>query len=65
MGWPPIPSRTHEHLAQDTAASISILTSEFIKDVGALDLTEAIAYGNNVEMELPDGNAASNFSERS
>lgn len=46
---------------KDTAASISILTAEFIKDVGALDLTEAIRFGNNVELELPDGNAAFEF----
>jgi iron complex outermembrane receptor protein len=37
------------------------LTAELIKDVGALDLTEAIRFGNNVEMELPDGNAAFEF----
>ncbi len=46
---------------KDTPASISILTAELIKDVGALDLTEAIRFGNNVEMELPDGNAAFEF----
>ncbi len=46
---------------KDTAASISILTEEFIKDVGAMDLNEAIRFGNNVEMELPDGNASFEF----
>ncbi len=46
---------------RDTAASLSILTEEFIKDIGALDLTQAIAFGNNVELELPDGNAAFEF----
>lgn len=46
---------------KDTAASLSILTEEFIKDIGALDLTQAIAFGNNVELELPDGNAAFEF----
>ncbi|MDP3072889.1 MAG: hypothetical protein Q8N18_21535 [Opitutaceae bacterium] len=46
---------------KDTPASLSIMTAEFIKDVGAMDLTEAIRFGNNVEMELPDGNAAFEF----
>ncbi|MBI5767895.1 MAG: hypothetical protein HZA93_08870 [Verrucomicrobia bacterium] len=46
---------------KDTPAALSILTEEFIKDVGALNLTQAIAFGNNVELELPDGNAAFEF----
>lgn len=46
---------------KDTAASVSVLTAELIRDIGALDLTEAIAFGNNVELEVPDGNAAFEF----
>ena len=35
---------------RDTAASISVLTSEFLSDVGATNLTEALKWSNN----LPD-----------
>jgi iron complex outermembrane recepter protein len=46
---------------RDTPASISVLTDEFIRDVGALDLTEAIAFGNNVELDRTGGNPAFEF----
>lgn len=49
---------------RDTAASISVLTSELISDLGALDLEEAIAYGTNVEEEVPDGNGKFEFYTR-
>ena len=46
-------TRTNESL-KDTAAAISVLTAEFISDIGALDLTEAVAYAVNVELQLDD-----------
>lgn len=36
---------------KDTAASISVLTEEFMKDIGAINLNDAIAFGNNVEFD--------------
>jgi iron complex outermembrane recepter protein len=33
---------------RDTAASINVLTSEFLADIGAIDLEEAVAYAVNV-----------------
>jgi iron complex outermembrane recepter protein len=52
---------------KDTAASISVLTEEFLADIGALDLTDAIAYANNVQLDRDDttptlnGNTISEF----
>lgn len=37
---------------KDTAASISVFTEEFIKDVGAIDLSELMAYAGNAQMDL-------------
>jgi outer membrane receptor protein involved in Fe transport len=39
---------------KDTAASISVLTEEFLADIAATDLTRAVGYANNVELELND-----------
>ncbi len=39
---------------KDTAASISVFTEEFLSDIGATDMTSALAYANNVEFELND-----------
>lgn len=36
---------------KDTAASISIITEQLMEDVSALDLKDAIAFGNNVEFD--------------
>jgi outer membrane receptor protein involved in Fe transport len=39
---------------KDTAASISVMTSEFLSDIGATNLTEALEWGNNVQKVLSD-----------
>lgn len=41
---------------KDTAASISIMTEEFLKDIGALSLDEAVNFGNNVELDYTNAN---------
>lgn len=49
---------------KDTAASISVLTEEFLKDIGALTLDDAIVFGNNVEFDdtqLSNDNATFEF----
>jgi iron complex outermembrane recepter protein len=43
---------------KDTAASISVLTEEFLSDLGATDLTVAVGYANNVEFDLQDALAS-------
>ncbi len=42
---------------RDTGASISVLTAEFIADIGAIDLPEALQWANNVQLDV--GEAAS------
>ena len=37
---------------KDTAASISVLTSEFLSDIGAFDISEAMHYSMNVEYQV-------------
>lgn len=46
-------TRTNESL-KDTAAAISVFTPEFLSDIGALNLTDAVAYAVNVELQLDD-----------
>jgi iron complex outermembrane receptor protein len=50
---------------KDTAASISVMTPEFLSDIGALNLHEALAYASNTQQELseegPQGNRFSEF----
>ncbi len=53
---------------RDTAATVSVMTSEFLSDLGAVDLSEALAYGNNVQANVGDqedgdsnGNASQEF----
>ena len=41
---------------KDTAASVSIMTEEFLKDIGAISLDEAINFGNNVEPDYMNAN---------
>lgn len=45
---------------KDTPAAISVLTSEFLSDIGAFDIKEALAYAVNVEFDLDDDRAAIN-----
>lgn len=42
---------------RDTAATIGVLTSEFLADVGATSLTEALEWGNNVQLSMSDEGA--------
>jgi iron complex outermembrane recepter protein len=42
---------------KDTAASISVFTSEFLSDIGAFDISEAMLYAVNVEFQLDDDRA--------
>ncbi|MGH7943881.1 MAG: TonB-dependent siderophore receptor, partial [Opitutaceae bacterium] len=56
---------------KDTAATINVLTAEFLADVGATDLTKALQWGNNVQPNLADtaalgaaGNDNNFFQER-
>ena len=44
---------------RDTPAAISVLTPEFLSDIGAFNLTEALAYAVNVEFDLDDLEPAS------
>ncbi|MGH8020555.1 MAG: TonB-dependent siderophore receptor [Opitutaceae bacterium] len=41
----------------DTPAAISVITSEFLSDVGAFRLEEALRYGVNIEFDLDDANS--------
>ncbi len=45
---------------RDTAATIAVLTSEFLADVGATSLTEALEWGNNVQLTMADDGTATN-----
>ena len=45
---------------KDTAASISVMTSEFLNDIGAFDVQSAMAYGSNVQNELSEEGPAGN-----
>jgi outer membrane receptor for ferric coprogen and ferric-rhodotorulic acid len=40
---------------RDTGASISVLTSEFLKDLGAIELEDAVGYAVNVHMDTNEG----------
>lgn len=42
---------------KDTAASISVFTSEFLSDIGAFDISEAMNYGVNIEYQRDDDRA--------
>ncbi len=42
---------------KDTAATIGVLTSEFLADVGATNIEEALEWGNNVQMDLGENPA--------
>ena len=46
-------SRLNQSL-KDTASAISVFTPEFLSDIGALNLTDAVAYAVNVELQLDD-----------
>lgn len=39
---------------KDTAASISVMTEEFLSDIGATNLDEALLWANNVQEDLAD-----------
>jgi outer membrane receptor protein involved in Fe transport len=39
---------------KDTAASISVFTEEFLADIGAIDMTSAVAYANNLQLDQDD-----------
>lgn len=39
---------------RDTAASISVLTPEFLSDIAANNFEEALQWGNNVQLEVTD-----------
>ncbi len=52
-------SRLNSRL-KDTAASISPFTPEFLADIAATNLQEMLAYANNIEAELEDGQAGFN-----
>lgn len=43
---------------KDTPAAISVLTSEFLSDIGAFDISEALGYAVNVEFDLDDSGSA-------
>lgn len=45
---------------KDTPAAISVLTPEFLSDIGAFNLTEALSYAANVEMYNDDDRPATN-----
>lgn len=49
---------------RDTAASLSVLTQEFLSDIGATSLTDAMAWTNNAQEEIgdTDPNDNGNFS---
>ncbi len=39
---------------RDTGAAISVLTAEFLSDIGAIDLPEALQWANNVQLDVTD-----------
>ncbi len=43
---------------KDTAASISVMTMEFLDDIAAVDLEDAMAYANNVQPDMNDNTSA-------
>ncbi len=43
---------------KDTAASISVMTKEFLDDLGAVNLEDAMAYANNVQVDMNDDTSA-------
>jgi iron complex outermembrane receptor protein len=44
----------------ETPSTISVLTGDFLRDIGAFDLTSALRYASNVEMNFDDDRAAVN-----
>ena len=42
---------------KDTAASISVLTAEFLSDIGATDFTSALAYSTSTQQDIADRSA--------
>jgi iron complex outermembrane receptor protein len=46
-------SRLNSQL-RDSPASISVMTAEFLADIGATDMEEALLYGNNVQKNVSD-----------
>lgn len=40
---------------KDTAASISVMTEEFLSDLAAFDISEALEFGNNLQLDHDDG----------
>lgn len=44
----------------ETPASISVLTADFLNDIGAFDLTSALRYASNIEMDFDDNRSAVN-----
>jgi len=52
-------SRLNSEL-RDTAASISVMTAEFLADLGAVDVASALEYGNNVQQNRSDEAGAGN-----
>jgi outer membrane receptor protein involved in Fe transport len=45
---------------KDTPASISVITSEFIKDLGAFNIKDVMLYANNTAPDLDEGTAGGN-----
>ncbi len=45
---------------KDTAASISVMTEEFIRDLGTHDVTDALVFANNLQVDRDD---AGNFGD--
>jgi outer membrane receptor protein involved in Fe transport len=39
---------------RDTAASINVMTEEFLLDIGAIDLTQAMQWANNAQLDIND-----------
>lgn len=44
----------------ETPSTISVLTGDFLQDIGALDLTSALRYASNIEMNFDDDRSAVN-----
>lgn len=45
---------------KDTPASISVMTQEFLSDIGAFQLSDAMAFGLNVEFDYDDSRQNTN-----
>lgn len=44
----------------ETPSTISVLTADFLRDIGAFDLTSALRYASNIEMNFDDDRSAVN-----